>query len=175
MKTTSIEINGKRYLLCFSLRVIRSCTERYKIIEEIGSAIDSEDKLQNVYESVWIIAEMMKAGERYAKLNGLDAPEALSEDVLLDVFDVRDAALLVEKIQETILAGKAAEIEAEYPKNAEATWFLWYGMRVGLTMDETLDIPFGDLLTLIAVEQIKREGCRQKRKLTDDEIIPDVR
>lgn len=54
-------------------------------------------------------------------------------------------------------------------------WFLWYGMRVGLTMDETLDIPFGDLLTLIAVEQIKREGCRQKRKLTDDEIIPDVR
>ncbi|MBS1332901.1 MAG: hypothetical protein HP049_00325 [Clostridiales bacterium] len=48
-------------------------------------------------------------------------------------------------------------------------------MRVGLTMDETLDIPFGDLLTLIAVEQIKREGCRQKRKLTDDEIIPDVR
>ena len=104
MKTTSIEINGKRYLLCFSLRVIRSCTERYKSIEEIGSAIDSEDKLQNVYESVWIIAEMMKAGERYAKLNGLDAPEALSEDVLLDVFDVRDAALLVEKIQETILA-----------------------------------------------------------------------
>lgn len=120
MKTTSIEINGKRYLLCFSLRVIRSCTERYKSIEEIGSAIDSEDKLQNVYESVWIIAEMMKAGARYAKLNGLDAPEALSEDDLLDVFDVRDAALLVEKIQETILAGKAAEIEAEYPKNAEA-------------------------------------------------------
>ena len=64
---------------------------------------------------------MMKAGARYAKLNGLDAPEALSEDVLLDVFDVRDAALLVEKIQETILAGKAAEVEAEYPKNAEAT------------------------------------------------------
>ena len=121
MKTTSIESNGKRYLLCFSLRVIRSCTERYKSIEEIGSAIDSEDKLQNVYESVWIIAEMMKAGARYAKLNGLDAPEALSEDVLLDVFDVRDAALLVEKIQETILAGKAAEVEAEYPKNAEAT------------------------------------------------------
>lgn len=37
-------------------------------------------------------------------------------------------------------------------------------MRVGLTMDETLDIPFGDLMTLIAVEQIKREGYRQKRK-----------
>jgi len=67
MKTTSIEINGKTYPLCFSLRVMRSCTERYRSIEKIDSAIDSEDKLQNVYESVWIIAEMMKAGERYAK------------------------------------------------------------------------------------------------------------
>lgn len=121
MKTTSIEINGKTYPLCFSLRVMRSCTERYRSIEKIDSAIASEDKLQNVYESVWIIAEMMKAGERYAKLNGLDAPEALSEDVLLDIFDVRDTALLVEKIQETILAGKAAEVEAEPEKNAEAT------------------------------------------------------
>ena len=48
MKTTSIEINGKRYLLCFSLRVIRSCTERYKSIEEIGSAIDSELSLIHI-------------------------------------------------------------------------------------------------------------------------------
>ena len=52
MKTTSIEINGKTYPLCFSLRVMRSCTERYRSIEKIDSAIDSEDKLQNVYESV---------------------------------------------------------------------------------------------------------------------------
>ena len=48
-------------------------------------------------------------------------------------------------------------------------------MRVGLTVDGTLDIPFGDLVTPIAVGPIKREGYRQKRKLTDDEIIPDVR
>ena len=101
MKTTSIEINGKRYLLCFSLRVIRSCTERYKSIEEIGSATDSEDKLQNVYESVWIIAEMMKAGARYAKLNGLDAPEALSfvkieEPTVEMTFAVNDRASRVD-------------------------------------------------------------------------------
>lgn len=54
-------------------------------------------------------------------------------------------------------------------------WFLWYGMNVGLGYTQALDIPFGELLDFVAIEQIKREGYRQKYALTDDEIIPDVR
>lgn len=54
-------------------------------------------------------------------------------------------------------------------------WFLWYGMAVGLTYTQALDIPFGELLDYVAIEQIKREGFRLHRALTDDEIIPDVR
>ena len=54
-------------------------------------------------------------------------------------------------------------------------WFLWYGMNVGLSYAQALDIPFGELLDFVAIEQIKREGYRQKYALTDDEIIPDVR
>ena len=34
---------------------------------------------------------------------------------------------------------------------------------MGLTFDETLDIPIGDLLTLIAIEQIKAEGAEEKQ------------
>lgn len=53
---------------------------------------------------------------------------------------------------------------------------MWYGMRVGLTYDQSLDIPFGELLDFVAIEQIKAEGFRQKRILPqDEEIIPDVR
>ena len=51
---------------------------------------------------------------------------------------------------------------------------MWYGMAVGLTYDQALDIPFGELLDYVAIEQIKREGFRQRRTLSDDEIIPDV-
>ncbi len=54
-------------------------------------------------------------------------------------------------------------------------WFLWYGMAVGLTYAQALDIPFGELLDYVAIEQIKREDFRLRRALTDDEIIPDVR
>lgn len=52
---------------------------------------------------------------------------------------------------------------------------MWYGMRVGLTYEQALDMPYGELLTLIAIEQIKVEGFKQKYALSDDEIIPDVR
>lgn len=52
---------------------------------------------------------------------------------------------------------------------------MWYGMAVGLSYTEALDVPFGELLDYIAIEKIKREGFAPKRTLTDDEIIPNVR
>ena len=35
-------------------------------------------------------------------------------------------------------------------------------MHIGLTYDETMCLPLGDLLTLIAIEQIKVEGAHEK-------------
>lgn len=53
---------------------------------------------------------------------------------------------------------------------------MWYGLSMGLTRTETLYLPFGELLDLIAIEQIKREGARPRRVCApDEEIIPDVR
>lgn len=46
---------------------------------------------------------------------------------------------------------------------------------MGLTYNETLDLPLGELRDLIAIEQVKHEGAKLKHVLTDDEIIPDVR
>ena len=33
---------------------------------------------------------------------------------------------------------------------------MWFGLRIGLNYQQTHDIPFGELLDLIAIEQIKR-------------------
>ena len=52
---------------------------------------------------------------------------------------------------------------------------MWYAMRIGLTYNEALDISLGELRTLIAIEQIKTEGAKEKIALTDEDIIPDVR
>ena len=48
-------------------------------------------------------------------------------------------------------------------------------MRVGLTYDQALDIPFGELLDFVAIEQVKCEGFEVRRSSADEEIIPDVR
>ena len=53
---------------------------------------------------------------------------------------------------------------------------MWYGMAAGLTYDQALDIPAGELLDYMAIQQIKREHFKTRRVLTqDEEIIPDVR
>jgi len=53
---------------------------------------------------------------------------------------------------------------------------VWYGMAAGLTYDQALDIPAGELLDYMAILQIKMEGFRSRKVQTEDEeIIPDVR
>lgn len=49
-------------------------------------------------------------------------------------------------------------------------------MRVGLTYEQALTIPFGELLDYVAIEQIKTEGFRHKNDVSrDEEVIPNVR
>ena len=41
---------------------------------------------------------------------------------------------------------------------------VWYGLHLGLTLTETYDIALGELLTLIAIDQIKTGIAKEKRK-----------
>lgn len=41
-------------------------------------------------------------------------------------------------------------------------WFVWYGLKMGLSYQETLDLPYGELSDLVAIEQIKNEGAKLK-------------
>lgn len=51
---------------------------------------------------------------------------------------------------------------------------MYYGLQVGLTYEQTMDIPIGLLLDLAAIHMIKHEGARRAGVLTDDDIIPDI-
>ena len=37
-----------------------------------------------------------------------------------------------------------------------------------------MDIPYGELMDLVAIHQIKFEGSELRRALSDEDIIPDV-
>ena len=47
-------------------------------------------------------------------------------------------------------------------------------MKKGLSYAETLDTPYGELLSLIAAEQIKHEGYSPKYTTSDEDVIPDI-
>lgn len=48
-------------------------------------------------------------------------------------------------------------------------WLIWYGIHIGLTLNETLDLPIGELLTLIAIDQIKSGIATEKEKYESEE------
>lgn len=123
MRTAKIEINGKDYLLCFSTRVMRDCAKRYGGLENIGGVISGDDAMKTLDESIWLLAQMMAAGAKYAKLEGIETPEPLSYEDLYDAFGVDDWLSLKAKVMETISEGTRREIETEPEegKNAKAT------------------------------------------------------
>ena len=121
MRTASITLNGQEHLLCFSARVVRACTERYGDVSGLGDALDNPDKLKALDEAVWILAQMMDAGARYAKLNGLENPEPLSVDAIYDMSDLNDFFAIRQKVVATVTQGRATHVEVEPPKNAGGT------------------------------------------------------
>lgn len=121
MRTARIEIEGREHLLCFSARVVRAVTERYGGVEAIDGALSGSEPVRALDEAVWLLATMMDGGARYAKLNDIDNPPALTADELLDVMDISDFGRLKDKIAETITNGKSLNVEAEPPKNAKTT------------------------------------------------------
>lgn len=121
MRTARIEIEGREHLLCFSARVVRAVTERYGGVEAIDGALSGSEPVRALDEAVWLLATMMDGGARYAKLNDIDNPPALTADELLDVLDISDFGRLKDKIAETIINGKSVNVEAEPPKNAKTT------------------------------------------------------
>ncbi|MGN0134732.1 MAG: hypothetical protein ACI4AO_08390 [Anaerotignum sp.] len=123
MRTGKIEINGKEYLLCFSTRVVRACSERYGGVENIDKALMQGTEANMMDESFWLLATMMDAGARYAKLNGIETPPPLSYDDLYDLCDVDDLMGMKTKIFETVASGSEREIdtEPENEKNGDTT------------------------------------------------------
>lgn len=121
MRTATIDICGREYLLCFSARVVRAVTERYGGMEHIDETLTAEDPVRALDEAVWLLSAMMDGGARYAKVNDIETAPPLTADELLDVLDIGDFAALREKIAETVTNGMSRHVEADPGKNAETT------------------------------------------------------
>lgn len=116
MRTGKIKIKDKEYILCFSLRAVRSCIERYGSVDKIFDAIGSETELKQLEESLWLLALMMDCGARYAKEEGIENPEPLTLDNLYDSIDVSDMFGIKNAISTTITNGNERNVETQPSK-----------------------------------------------------------
>lgn len=51
------------------------------------------------------------------------------------------------------------------------SWFIFYGLQLGMTRQEVFDVPYGEMVDLINCLAIYNGGAEEKRKLTFDEIL----
>lgn len=121
MRTGKLTFEGREYPLCFSTRVVCNVTDKYGDLTEMYNALGSDNVSTQLSAVMWVLAQMSAAGERYARLNGEDPHPALTEDQLWDAFGIDDLLKLTKAIMDTVTAGTSREVEAEPPKNAEAT------------------------------------------------------
>ena len=112
MRTAKMSVDGREYLLCFSGRVIRNVTEKFGSLPAMYEAFSQEEQEKSLDAAVWVLSQMIQAGDRYAKLNGLENPGMLSFDDLYDLFDINDFTGIYSKIKETIRSGKHQTVTA---------------------------------------------------------------
>ena len=114
MRTTVITLLGEERILCCSTRFIRDCSERYGAVDGIEQALTgAQSKVLD--EAMWLLAGLMDAGDRWAKLN----PDPLTADQLLDLFGMDDLEDVVKNIKTAISAGNETTVKVA-SKNAEA-------------------------------------------------------
>lgn len=121
MRTAKIVLNEREYPMCFSMRVVRACNERYGGIENIESALRDGGTAKTMDEALWLLHAMIDGGVKHAIASGEKTADAPSLDEMYDICDISDFAELRGKIMETITSGSTPAVTVEVdPKNAEA-------------------------------------------------------
>lgn len=121
MRTATITLAGEERILCFSTRVLLAVNERFGSPEAMfDKLMDREDASGAFDASLWVLEQMMAAGAKYAKQEGLEPASPLTAEDILDLTTPGEILGLGTKIREALSAGTDREVEAKPPKNGKA-------------------------------------------------------
>lgn len=116
MRTGKITVNGLDYITCLSTRVLVALEERGGDADKELARIMKSAKLSDLF---WLLAQMIDAGNRYAKLEGLENPGTLSLDDLMDTMGPDDYDGMTLAMTETVRAGTTPTVEAKPGKGSQ--------------------------------------------------------
>lgn len=120
MRTPTIEIKGKKCLMCFSARAISACNDKYGNIDNLYNKMGASDG-SGLCDVLWFISVLLEAGDRYAKRNGIENPTPQSYDDLLDTYGLDDIEDLTKAIKKAVKDGSEETVEIEETKKAKTT------------------------------------------------------
>ena len=118
MRTSEITIADNKYLVCFSTRVLVAIEEREGIACWVCRGSWQMEKRPICFG---LLAQMIDAGDRYARHEGLENPGVLTEDELLDLVGVDDYNTMFGAIAQAVQRGNTPEVEVRPAKNAKTT------------------------------------------------------
>ena len=113
MRYSRLNICDKDYMLVMSTRIIAHYEEMGK---DISSILD-EGGVSGIMD---LLQRMIEAGDRYAKMEGMDNPGTLTLDEILDVFGPDDYRRIILTVSEAVTGKRNVEAEVD-PKNADST------------------------------------------------------
>lgn len=105
---------GEKHYFCFSLRALNAASVKFGGINNVFEAIDGPNSAENV---AFLAAALMDAGHRYALRNGLQDPEPLTADDLLDELSYAEIIKLKDIILSTVGNDSEAEVAVESEGN----------------------------------------------------------
>lgn len=121
MKRVEIPIRGTSYPMCFSLRVVKACGDKFGGLDGLDTALTGGgDALDALSNCIWLLGQMLDAGWRYDRANGGDPAQPPDEEELLDTFGLDDLTELKSSLMVAMTASNERSVEAEPGKNAEA-------------------------------------------------------
>lgn len=121
MRLEKIELDGVSYPLCYSVRVLMRIQEEYGGMDAFTQALFPENIMESLEDRIWLLAEEMKAGARYAQRQGETPPEPLTAAEIMDIVSGLDVSELMNTAITVINSSSERSIDAAPKKNAEAT------------------------------------------------------
>lgn len=113
MRTTTFTENGREHILCFNPWAQREFLLHYGDIEKVGGMLNEDDAVKMLDEATWMLSTLMQAGDKYAKIMGIENAEPLTPEELLIVCDLDDFVNMRDTIQGTLVEGSKRDVVVE--------------------------------------------------------------
>lgn len=117
-RTVDIDIAGKTWPMCLTLRAFTDICDEYgslqECIQKLDDLVEAGDNPGLIQHYTWLLDKLL-----WSAAQADDDPENYPpvQEVLKDLFSPGDLLYIQQKVLETIRIGQSREVGAEPPKN----------------------------------------------------------